>query len=117
MTTALLLIYLAGVFESIAVVCVIALFVLAVGGLMFGIHVCVENDEETNELARRCVRRVLPWVIALALTAVLMPSKHVMYIASGLVASETVVESDIGQKAYTLLEQRLDEALNDGDDE
>ena len=107
MELALFFFYLAGVSDGIRIASGIgiALFV-AVAFVMF---VGTEDGEKTLAF----IRKQMLWIVILAVVCVFAPSRHFLYIAAGLSASESIAASPLAQKAYGVLDERLTEMLGD----
>ncbi len=105
MNDILVLLYLADVVSGLS-------FVLAFSGLLgvLGVAAAAMVHEDVKIL------KSYLWIPAVFLfIATLIPSKQFLYIAVGGIATERVVgkvaESEIGQKVWSLVNQKIDEAL------
>jgi len=112
MNEVLWLVYLGGVAEGIGVV---AALLVIVGGMGCAMAMCIAVVEGVTEEVWPVVRKVVPYVVVALLVGLLMPSKEVLYMAAGLKAGAEVAETELGQKAYRLLDQTLDEMLDEAE--
>lgn len=99
-------VYMAGVVNSLSITFGgIALFCAT--GCALTILVATHPEEvNVKFLLRFAVAGFFSLVIS-----VVIPKQDVFYILAASSAAETTIETDIGKKALTLLEQKLDEAL------
>ena len=54
------------------------------------------------------------WAIPLFMCAVFTPSPTVLYVAAGVSAGNTVIETDVGQKALDVIMKKLNDELGTG---
>ena len=109
MATVLFLIYLAGVGSAVSNLSIIFLVIAMLATLFSAVHCAVEEVPWADYVAG--LKKVAPWIIACAALAVFTPSKTLLHVAAGLYVGKEVAETEIGQKAYQVLDGHLDRLL------
>lgn len=110
MNEALWLVYFGGVAEALQAVFGIVAVVGSVACILAGM--ISSSDGDLKEVWPY-IRRGIPWIVASGLVAVVMPSKHVLYVAAGIAASQEAASTEVGGKALGALNKYLDEYLSD----
>lgn len=117
MGTALFFLYLAGVTDGLSqVLMVTSITTGAVTGIgvFFSLMIRdLDNSDFGINLCKKYLRTAIITIVVTALLSALLPSKQLLYVAAGLAASEELSQSEMAQKAYTILNRRLDELLAD----
>lgn len=111
MATVLVLVYLAGVSEALQIIAGCALSIAAIGGVMGAMFCSLQLENMAPYW--KAVKVARPYVIVVALLAILMPSKQLLYVAAGMKAGGEIAESSIAQKAYAVLDKQLDALLTE----
>lgn len=106
MNDLLMLLYLADVLHGLKVVLILAAVCAAIGGAFYAFMIYVERNTLAPHLGK-----IAALVVVSAVVATLLPSKTLLYVATGLRAGEVVAHTEQGQKALQLLDAALDKAL------
>ena len=121
MTFLILGIYFADIVTGLKFVLGIALFILGVLTFIFIIGFCVELDdgktESSAKIFNRFYKKYLFALIFSVFTFIFLPSKNTIYIATGLVTGQKVMQqvqtNPLYEKSIKLLEKKIDEALTE----
>lgn len=105
----LFLIYLAGTCQALQITLVLVSVALVVVGLTMLLFGVVEESPACIET----VKRRFWWPILTCVIASLLPSKDLLYVAAGLNAAHEVSQTELGRKAYQIINRKLDEMLQD----
>ena len=116
--------YLADIVKGLNFVLGIVLFILGLLALIFIIPILIsleaDNFEYTNKIFKRYYKKYLFMLIFSVLFFCFMPSKNTVYIATGLVTSQKVIQhvynNPLYEKSLKLLEKKIDEALSEKQD-
>lgn len=116
--------YLADIVKGLNFVLGIVLFILGLLALIFIIFtlICLENNdfECTNKIFKRYYKKYFFMLIFSVLIFCFMPSKNTVYIATGLVTSQKVIQhvynNPLYEKSLKLLEKKIDVALSEKQD-
>ena len=116
--------YLADIVKGLNFVLGIALFILGLLALIFIILTLIgledDNLEYTNKIFKRYSKKYFFILIFSVLIFCFMPSKNTIYIATGLVTSQKVIQhvynNPLYEKSLKLLEKKIDEALSEKQD-
>ena len=116
--------YLADIVKGLNFVLGIMLFILGLLSLIFIILTLIsleaDNFEYTNKIFKRYYKKYLFMLIFSVLIFCFMPSKNTVYIATGLVTSQKVIQhvynNPLYEKSLKLLEKKIDAALSEKQD-
>ena len=116
MNTSMFYFYLAGVTNTVESWLVAAIVMLIILLIVFGVAGGIQRTDpgEKTTIHDNLIRNSRKWGWSLGLMIILsalLPSKEFLYTAAGLKAGETVVSTEMGQKAVTLITQQIDELL------
>lgn len=124
MTLLILGLYLADIVQGLNFVLVIVMLIL--GLLAFIFIILLLNDlydddfEYTNKIFKRYYKKYFFILIFSVLTFCFMPSKNTVYIATGLVTSQKVIQNvynnPLYEKSLKLLEKKIDAVLSEKQD-
>ncbi len=104
------LMYLAGVVEVVSIFLIIGILITLIAVPFIGL---IYEYDSPKEKIRYFAKKVWKGLALAVVVAILLPSKTFLYVVAGVTAGETVATTEIAQKAYILLENRLDELLSD----
>ena len=116
--------YLADIVKGLNFVLGIVLFILGLLALIFIIPILIsleaDNFEYTNKIFKRYYKKYFFMLIFSVLAFCSVPSKNTVYIATGLVTSQKVIQhvynNPLYEKSLKLLEKKIDEALSEKQD-
>ena len=116
--------YLADIVKGLNFVLGIALFILGLLALIFIILTLIglddDNLEYTNKIFKRYSKKYFFILIFSVLIFCFMPSKNTIYIVTGLVTSQKVIQhvynNPLYEKSLKLLEKKIDAALSEKQD-
>ena len=124
MTLLILGLYLADIVQGLNFVLGTTLFILVFLALIFIVLLLIgledDNLEYTNKIFKRYSKKYFFIFIFSVLAFCSMPSKNTVYIATGLVTSEKVIQhvynTPLYKKSLKLLEKKIDAALSEKQD-
>ena len=116
--------YLADIVKGLNFVLGIVLFILGLLALIFIILTLIgleaDDFEYTNKIFKRYYKKYFFMLIFSVLIFCFMPSKNTVYIATGLVTSQKVIQhvynNPLYEKSLKLLEKKIDAALSEKQD-
>lgn len=116
--------YLADIVQGLLFVLAIVLLILGLLAFIFIILLLndlYDNDfEYTNKIFKRYYKKYFFILIFSVLTFCFMPGKNTVYIVTGLVTSQKVIQNvynnPLYEKSLKLLEKKIDEALSEKQD-
>ncbi len=118
MNEILFYLYLADFSQSLSgILGVIGVFLAAIIVLTFAfraaaIHDSVPKTEEEAQYKKNYKKLRWLWIpAAFMMVSVLLPSKQFLYIAAGGTAAVKALDSELGKKVQTLVNQKLDEVI------
>ena len=116
--------YLADIVKGLNFVLGFVLFILGLLALIFRLLTLIDleddNFEYTNKIFKRYYKKYFFMLIFSVLIFCFMPSKNTIYIATGLVTSQKVIQhvynNPLYEKSLKLLEKKIDAALSEKQD-
>lgn len=112
MSSILWLVYFAGVSENLSVIAGLGALIATIICIIIG---AVHASEGEFGLVLPGIKKVVPWIVAAYLICIFTPSRSFLYMAAGMRAGGEIAQTELGQKAYRLLDKKLDELLGEGD--
>lgn len=106
MNDLLWLLYLADFLNGLTVVLILSAIAIGIAGVAR--FIAIYSDRNVVPSGNF---KFVALVIVLALSAAMVPTRNVLYIAAGLRAGEVVAQTEQGRKALRLLDAALDKAL------
>lgn len=101
-------------FKFVLIVCGIIAFVYI---LFFGYTLDIEKTDVVIRIFKACYKKYFTVLIFSLLTFVVLPSKNTIYISTGLITGQKVMEqvqnNPLYEKSIKLLEKKIDEALSE----
>lgn len=101
-------------FKFVLIVCGIIALVYT---LFFGYALDVEKTDVVIRIFKACYKKYFTVLIFSLLTFVVLPSKNTIYISTGLITGQKVMEqvqtNPLYEKSIKLLEKKIDEALSE----
>jgi hypothetical protein len=112
MADILWLLYIADVVDGLTAMLIFTFVVLLLAALWSAVLGSDEYGEDAKNMFRWCGRFALGGAIA-AFVAMVLPSERTIYAVAAVKASETAVDTKIGQKALNALENWLGKQANE----
>lgn len=123
MTLLILGLYLADIVQGLNFVLGATLFILVLLTLIFIVLLLIglqEDNLEYTKIFKRYYKKYFFMLIFSVLAFCSVPSKNTVYIATGLVTSQKVIQhvynNPLYEKSLKLLEKKIDEALSEKQD-
>lgn len=124
MTLLILGLYLADIVKGLNFVLVTVLIILGLLAIIFIIQTLIDLEDDdfeyTNKIFKRYYKKYFFMLIVSVLAFCFMPGKNTVYIVTGLITSQKVIQhvynNPLYEKSLKLLEKKIDAALSEKQD-